>query len=158
MFFIGWACLSIVVPAHADKYGRKNTILVSFIITTIAAAMILFSTSVYVLLVGSLLLGMMAPGRVTVAFVYMQEFVTPQWRTFVGSISSLLFVLFSAIVVVYLRYVAPYSSHLIAVAVILGFISSACVYFFLDESALFLIKTGQHERAEKVILRMFALN
>ena len=142
MFFIGWAALSIVVPARADKYGRKNTILYSFIITTIATVLILISSSVYILLLGSLLLGMMAPGRVTVAFVYMQEFVTPQWRTFVGSLSSLLFVIFSTIVVVYLRYISPHSSHLIALAVLLGAVSSALVYFFLDESAIFLVKTG----------------
>ena len=120
--------------------------------------MILLSSSIYVLLIGSLLLGMMAPGRVTVAFVYMQEFVTPEWRTFVGSLSSLLFVIFSTIVVVYLRYISPHATHLIAVAVFLGAISSACVYFLLDESAIFLIKTGQHEKAEIVLTRMIYMN
>ncbi len=77
MFFVGWAIFSIVIPARADKYGRKNTILVSYVITTLATIMILLSSSIYLLLLGSLILGMTAPGRVTVAYVYMQEAVTP---------------------------------------------------------------------------------
>lgn len=77
MFFLGWACLSIAVPAHADKYGRKNTIIVSFVVTTAATILLLFSTSIYALLLASLILGLSAPGRVTVAFVFMQEHVTP---------------------------------------------------------------------------------
>ena len=142
MYFIGWSAFSIAIPSYADRNGRKIVILCSFVVASVATFLILVSSSIYMLLINSLLLGMTAPGRVTVAFVYMQEFVMPQWRVFVGSLSSLLFITFSAIVIIYLRYIAPYSSHLIAVAVLLGVTSSALVFYKLDESAIFLLKTG----------------
>lgn len=72
--------------------------------------------------------------------------------------SSLGFVICAAIVVVYLRYISPNVSHLIAFGVLLGIVSSVCVYFFLDESAIFLIKTGQHEKAEAVLGKIFIRN
>ena len=42
--------------------------------------------------------------------------------------------------------------------IIFGIISSAGVLFFLDESPLFLLKTGQIDKAEKIVQRMFKIN
>jgi MFS family permease len=106
MFFIGWAAFSMFIPYRADKVGRKNIILVSFIVTTIATFVILISSSIYILLTCSLIMGTMAPGRVTVAYVYMMESLTPEWRTFVASLSSLLFVICFTLVTAYLDFIA----------------------------------------------------
>lgn len=40
----------------------------------------------------------------------------------------------------------------------MGITSSACIYFLLDESPLFLIKTGRYLEAEKIIERIFKVN
>lgn len=62
MFFVGWAAFSMIIPHRADKIGRKNIILVSFIVTTISTFVILISSSIYILLACSFMMGTMAPG------------------------------------------------------------------------------------------------
>lgn len=58
----------------------------------------------------------------------------------------------------YLKFVSNQINYLIALGAVMGLTSSACVYFFLDESPLFLIKIGKHEEAEQIILKIFRIN
>jgi len=86
MFFLGWAAFSVVVPSIADKYGRKYVITLSCIFTTLSVLVISVSSSVYVLLFCSFVIGIMTPGRSAVSYVYIMENLTPEWRPFVTTL------------------------------------------------------------------------
>jgi MFS family permease len=142
MFFLGWAICALIVPPRADKIGRKLIVLISLILTSCAMIVILFAGTFVWLALSSLILGLTAPGRITVAFVYLMEFITPEWKTFAASLSSLLFVMCFALVTIYLKLISATANHLIAFGILLGLTSCVCIYHFLEESPLFLIKTG----------------
>lgn len=86
MFFLGWAAFSVLIPTIADKYGRKHVITLSCVFTTISVFVISMSSSIYVLLFCSFIIGMMTPGRSSVSYVYIMENLTPEWRPFVATI------------------------------------------------------------------------
>lgn len=158
MFFLGWAICALIIPPRADKIGRKLIILISLVLTSFAMIVILFAGNLVWLVLASLLLGLTAPGRITVAFVYLMEFITPEWKTFAASLSSLLFVMCFVTVTMYLKFISATAIHLIAFGILLGLTSSVCIYYLLPESPLFLIKTGQIDKAEKVIHKIFTKN
>lgn len=81
VFFAGWAGLALILPARADRVGRKMISLTSLFISALMVLVLLFSSSLKALLLASLVMGLMSSGRIAVTYVYMMEFLTPQWRT-----------------------------------------------------------------------------
>lgn len=87
MFFAGWAGLALILPARADRVGRRNISMVSLFVTACMVVLLLVSSSIYVLLIASLVMGLMSTGRIAVTFVYLMEFTTPEWRTALNTMS-----------------------------------------------------------------------
>ena len=81
VFFAGWAGLALILPPRADKVGRRVISMTSLFISASMVVTLLVSNSIYMLLLASLTMGLMSTGRIAVTYVYMMEFLTPEWRT-----------------------------------------------------------------------------
>lgn len=92
-YFLGWTLFSMFLPRYANTKGRKPVVLATFFMTTIAIAGIVFNKSLWIHFLLSLILGLFASGRISIAFTYMMEMLTPEWQGFVATIWSLFFVL-----------------------------------------------------------------
>lgn len=105
-FFLGWASLAIILPYIADKKGRKYIIFSAFLVTVSGITPIIFASNVNLLLIFSFVMGLCATGRVAVGYVYVVEFLTPQWRLIFSTISNILYVMVFALTVFYLRFIS----------------------------------------------------
>lgn len=78
-YFAGWALFSIFLPARANKKGRKPVVVLTFFMTTLSIIGTLFNQNILIHLGLSFTLGLFASGRISVAFVYLMELLTPEW-------------------------------------------------------------------------------
>lgn len=76
---MGWTLTCLVVPPIADRYGRKNIVLICMAISIGCYIWTLLTKNVNVTISMMFFEGMVTAGRITVAYVYMQELLTPKW-------------------------------------------------------------------------------
>lgn len=102
-YFAGWALFATVLPFRANRKGRKSVIGLTFLASTIAIASTVFNKSLNMHIAIVFVMGLFASGRVSVAFVYLMEMLTPEWGAFVATISSILYVSFFAFITAYVQ-------------------------------------------------------
>jgi len=51
-------------------------------------------------------IGLFASGRVSVSFIYLMEMLTPEWGSFVATITSILYVGFFAFITAYVQFMS----------------------------------------------------
>jgi hypothetical protein len=73
-------------------------------------------------------------------------------------VSSVLYVFFFAFITAYVRFISKEFKIITYVGIGFGFISFVGVAFYLDESALFLLRKGRITQAENIIRRIFIAN
>lgn len=141
-YFAGWAIFAIYLPNRANKKGRKSVVVLTFFVTTIALAVTLINQSLTFHIVLIFVLGLFASGRIAVAFIYMMELLTPEWASFVATISSILYVVFFAFITAYIRFFSKDYLLITYIGVAFGTTSLVGIWYFIDESALYLLRTG----------------
>lgn len=88
------------------------------------------------------MMGLTATGRANVGYCYVIEFLTPTWALIYSTISGISFVVTFIVTVCYIRFISKELIWIILFGVVLGYISVIGVFFYLDESPLFLLKTN----------------
>jgi len=142
-YFAGWALFAVVLPRRANKKGRKSVVLLTFFMTTTAIAGTLFNQSLEIHIGLAFVLGLFASGRIAVAFIFLMELLTPEWGALVATISSVLYVFFFAFITAYVRFMSKDYMLITFIGVCFGTVAFFGVWCFLDESALYLLRTGQ---------------
>ena len=66
----------------SDKYGRKWFVVSTAIVQTFCFTAMLFSRSVWLTIAMNFVNGFIAPGGVVVGFIYICEFLPPEWLSF----------------------------------------------------------------------------
>ena len=89
MIFLGWMVSSMIVPGLSDIYGRKK-FFVFFLIAQILSIFALNSSSTLSQALLSLFcFGFSGVGRSPLAYIYMQEMLTPAYQKVAGPIFSI---------------------------------------------------------------------
>lgn len=97
-------------------------------------------------------------GRLTVGFVYANEFLTPYWQVIFGTIYGFFDGFDTMIIVLYFDFNAKYYVYIASVCMVLGFISVFSSIFVLNESPLWQLKMGKIEEAQLTLKRMARIN
>lgn len=90
-FFTGFALGSFFLPQQADVHGRKKPFFLCMAVQLVALLVVIFvpyhkQSSVTILQVCMLVLGLSSAGRVAIGFCYMQEFQPLSYQSAISSI------------------------------------------------------------------------
>lgn len=88
-YFIGWALFSLVVPGLAYSIGRKPVMIASFFGSSGAIGLMLLLSDTYLLILLSFIVGLSAPGRISISFCYLCE-VMPQKKRVIFTVTNTL--------------------------------------------------------------------
>ena len=158
MIFLGWTSLSLVIPVYADKLGRHTVLLISFSVTTAGLVPILVFTDIRLLLCCTFLVGLFGTGRIGVSLIYMTECLTPYWRLVAVTVHNVFHCVQLLIAVFVLKYVTHNTGFLLVIGSVTGLGSVLGAVFWLEESPIFLLKTGKDQQAIAVIRRTHRVN
>ncbi|XP_033334040.1 uncharacterized protein LOC117224926 [Megalopta genalis] len=135
----------------ADRFGRKNTMLLSFLPILVSWGIVTIATSIWELYVARFLAGIGLGLFICVAPMYMGEVSSSNIR---GAANSLVGIVYnSGILVTFV--VAPYLS-LSLMARIFFVVNAACVFafWFMPESPYFLVLKNRTDEAEAVLEKL----
>jgi len=91
--------------------------------------------------------GMATSGRSTVGYVFINEFLTPNWQVAFGTAFNFVDGLTGLIITLYFDFVSKYYIYIASVGLILTGISIVTVFLFSNESPLWQLKKGKIEAA-----------
>lgn len=77
MFFTGWSTTILFIPFASDKIGRRWIFFWSILATFLSIIGLFLSTSIELTIVLMFVAGMATSGRMTVGYVFANEFLTP---------------------------------------------------------------------------------
>lgn len=141
-FFIGWTLTTILLPAMADKYGRKWIFRLSTLTTGIAMVFLLISTELYLTVLMMFICGLATPGRISVGFVYGTEFFPKSLRSVYGTCFLVIDTCTLPLTALYFGWVDVDYRPLLIFGTSFSFFSCAGQFMFIPESPLWLLKTG----------------
>jgi len=102
--------------------------------------------------------GFLTSGRITVGYVYMQEFMTPKWRVVVGTLWNVFDGLSYLFMTIYFGWI---NKHYFWYCMIGFWFATFCLsvgLIFIPESPLWLLKVGRFEQAKLVIKKIVKFN
>jgi len=146
-YFIGWCCTILIVPWIADKIGRRWVYCAGMFITLCTTFTMFVTKSLSVVIAMNFLAGAANSGRLTVGFVYANEFLTPYWQMVFGTIYGFFDGFDTMIIVLYFDFVSKHYVYIASMCLILGSISVFSSLFVLNESPLWQLKMGKVEEA-----------
>ena len=78
-FFIGWCVTLLWVPGLADVLGRRRLFAISMAFGAIIYTVMMFTSSLNVMIAMSFLMGIMSSVRINVGYIYLMELVPKSW-------------------------------------------------------------------------------
>ncbi|XP_028166129.1 organic cation transporter protein-like [Ostrinia furnacalis] len=147
---------SILFGFLSDRYGRKNTFLLS-ITTLIAFGFVVpFSPNYTVFTVSRFFLGLATAGTMVISFVIIMETVGPRYRELLGCLFQIPFIIGHMTVPLFAYYFRSWDTYTLALAVppliYLGY------FFVLNESPRWLVSVGRVEEATEIVTRAAEIN
>ena len=158
MFFAGWTSTLLIVPRLADKKGRKWIFFISVLSTTLLMLGLLLSKSVNLTIALMFFLGMFASGRIMAGYVYGNEFCTAKWQVVFGTSWNVGEAVTYTMTAVYFDWISKYYWYLSLVALVYLVFSMSVLLFFAPESPLWLLKTGQTQKAFASLRKILLFN
>lgn len=155
-FYMGCLLGGLIFATLADSYlGRKNSLVISCLVMSVAAFATTFSTSIWMYSALRLVSGFGRASIGTCAIVLATEMVGKRWRGFVGMMG--LFVgtlsLLSLPLIAYLLRAVSWR-YLYLTTSLLGLVYCALVYFFTSESPKWLFLQGRETEAVSILQRI----
>ncbi|KAM3958890.1 organic cation transporter protein [Aphomia sociella] len=147
---------SIVFGFLSDRYGRKNTFLLSIIILIAFSFGVPYSPNYIVFTTLRFFLGFGTAGTMVISFVIVMETIGSRYRELFGCIFQVPFVIGHMTVPLFAYYFRSWDTFLLSLAVpqiiYLGY------FFLLNESPRWLISVGKVEEATKIVKRAATMN
>jgi MFS family permease len=146
MFSLGSTLMGIFVTRLGDIYGRKLPTLISSVLAVPLLSLVLYSTNLNLSTFLIFILGMMAPGKYMVGFVFAGEMFSEKYRSTIGSI-----ILFSdsatmIFLPLYFRLISKNWLYFQLFYLILSIFSTLAL-FWMPESPKYLLGKGDIEKA-----------
>ena len=85
-YFVGWTASCPIVPVLADKYGRKWIVFSSLLAQLVFYTVMINSNTATMTIAMSCLNGFCVSGRCSIAFVYLCEFLSPDYINIVSAV------------------------------------------------------------------------
>ncbi|CAG5901699.1 unnamed protein product [Menidia menidia] len=155
-FFLGVTFGAIVFGQLSDKFGRKSMLLVALVATTVLGAASAFSTSYVMFAVSRTLCGMALSGLSIIGVVLGIEWTDIKHRTFTGTIMSLSWSVGNMLLALLAYFIRDWR-HL-TLAVTAPCIISIISWWWLPESARWLLVNGKTEKAKKYLVECAKIN
>lgn len=108
-YFAGWASSCLIIPLLADKIGRKWIVVMCLSAQIGVIIGILLSKSVGLTTAMMAIGGFLSSGRISIAYVYMTEFVPVEWILLVSTIYNCNDALISFNLTLYFDYIDPHA-------------------------------------------------
>nr|XP_046233267.1 solute carrier family 22 member 7a [Scatophagus argus] len=155
-FFIGVTFGSVVFGQLSDKFGRKSMLLVALITSTMLGVTSAFSTSYVMFAVSRALCGVSLSGLSIIGVVLGIEWTDVKHRTFSGTIMSLSWSVGNMILALLAYFIRDWR-HL-TLAVTAPCIAALVSWWWLPESARWLLANGRVEEAKKYLVQCAEMN
>ncbi|XP_018516333.1 LOW QUALITY PROTEIN: solute carrier family 22 member 7-like [Lates calcarifer] len=146
IFFFGVMIGAIAFGFLCDKYGRKNTLLASYIMAIIFGFSSAFANSYALFAVLRFLTGFGLTGITTNSLVLSIEWVDTSHRSFIGVIGSLSWSLGNMLLAGFAFLVNDWRTLIMTVTAPLGF--AVLTWWWIPESARWLLVNGKVEKAQ----------
>lgn len=91
IFMIGALLGGLVLGMFADKYGRRASWCISYLVMVLGGVVTAFSTSLKLLYISRLVAGIGTGGALLSGFVLVTELIGPSYRGITGALSSCFF-------------------------------------------------------------------
>ncbi|XP_053150848.1 solute carrier family 22 member 2-like isoform X2 [Hemicordylus capensis] len=144
-FFIG----SVYVGYIADRFGRKTSVLVTTLITSISGVLVALAPNYLWSVIFRFIQGLVSKGSWTAGYILITEIVGPGYRRTVAILYQAAFGI-GLIILDVLAYAIPHWRWL-QLAVTLPTFFLMLYYWCLPESPRWLISQGQNGRAMKIV-------
>ena len=110
-FFLGWTLFAVAIPRFADMYGRKIVFSTALLIQAPTIYGMIVSHSVMRTAALLFVMGMLAAGRMSVAFIFIQEMVPEASRSLVGTLALGFDCCTMIWATIYFMYISQYSIY-----------------------------------------------
>lgn len=149
LFMIGVLLGSIIFGQMSDNFGRKPVFFASLVLQVIFGVLVAIAPDYWTYTLGRLIIGATTSGVFLVSYVLSMEMVGPSKRLFAG-IAVQMFFSFGFIVTAVFAYYFPLWREF-QIAITLPGLLFMCYYWFIPESARWLLSKGRNDEAIKVI-------
>ena len=148
IFFLGWMVGGIVFGWFADNFGRRIVLIPATVFFILIGSITSFSPNIIVFLVLRFIEGFLIPGSFVQAFIIVAEYIGNKYRPFVG----VTYITFCSINFCQLGLIAYFVREWKYIFILTTAPYSLIVflYYFIPESAKWLLVNGQKERADKI--------
>ncbi|XP_034836078.1 solute carrier family 22 member 6-A-like [Maniola hyperantus] len=147
---------SVMFGFLSDRYGRKNTFLVSITAVIVTGFAVSFPTDYITFTVLRFFLGVATAGTMVISFVMVMETVGTKYRELCGCLFQIPFMIGHITTPIFAYYYRSWNTYSLAMAVppliYLGY------FFVLSESPRWLVSVGKVEQATKIVTRAATMN
>ncbi|XP_067441994.1 solute carrier family 22 member 7a [Thunnus thynnus] len=155
-FFLGVTFGAILFGQLSDKFGRKSMLLVALITATMLSVISAFSTTYVMFAVSRALCGVALSGLSIIGVVLGIEWTDVKHRTFTGTVMSLSWSVGNMVLALLAYFIRDWR-HL-TLAVTAPCIAAIISWWWLPESARWLLANGRVEEAKKYLLQCAKMN
>uniref|UniRef100_A0AAY4BVX3 Solute carrier family 22 member 6 n=1 Tax=Denticeps clupeoides TaxID=299321 RepID=A0AAY4BVX3_9TELE len=156
IFFAGVMCGAVFFGVLSDKYGRKKLLLVSYMATIIFAVISALSNTYVMFSVFRFLTGFGITGISIIGIVLNVEWVDIEHRTLVGVIGSVFWTLGNMLLAAFAYLVTDW--RMLILTVTSPLVLAVITWWWLPESARWLLANGKIEQAHKSLSKCATVN
>ena len=155
--FVGWASTLLWVPSFGDKYGRKNIFAVSMSLNLIMYSVMMWTTSLDVMLISVFFQGALNSVRVNIGYLYLLEMMPKHLQTTVGSIWGMSDAAIYLLATLYFWKVSKEWFYFAMIGYFLN-VFTAIGAWFLPESPRYLLNMGKIDELKDVMQTVADVN
>ncbi|XP_030594381.1 solute carrier family 22 member 7a [Archocentrus centrarchus] len=155
-FFLGVTFGAILFGQLSDKFGRKSMILVAFLASTTLGATAAFSNSYIMFAISRALCGAALSGMSIIGVVLGIEWIDVKHRTFAGTVISLSWSVGNMLLALLAYFIRDWRHLTFGVTV--PCIAAIISWWWLPESARWLLANGRVEDAKKYLVQCAKIN
>ncbi|XP_036448621.1 solute carrier family 22 member 7b.1 isoform X3 [Colossoma macropomum] len=156
IFFIGVMFGAVFFGILTDKYGRKNMLLVSYVSSIVFSVASAFSTSFVMFAPFRFMTGFSLAGISIISIVLSIEWVDIEHRTFIGVMGSMFWSVGNMLLAGIAYLVTDWRMLIITVTTPL--LLATAIWWWIPESARWLIVSGQTDRAYSSLKKCASIN
>ncbi|XP_041839017.1 solute carrier family 22 member 7a [Melanotaenia boesemani] len=155
-FFLGVTFGAILFGQLSDKFGRKAMLLVALIASCMLGATSAFSTSYVMFAISRALSGVALSGLSIIGVVLGIEWTDVKHRTFTGTVMSLSWSMGNMLLALLAYFIRDWRHLMLAVTV--PCVVAIITWWWLPESARWLLVSGRIEEAKKYLVQCATMN
>lgn len=149
IFMVGVLLGSIIFGALSDKYGRKIIFFISLLLQAFAGVLTGLAPNYFIFVTFRMIVGAATSGVFLVAYVLALEMVGPKTRMFAGVACQMFFTTGYIMTALFAYYIRNW--RWLEIAVSLPGLLFISYYWFIPESARWLLTKERRDEAEKIL-------